>query len=45
MKEEDLRRRLNELKKRFKTIHKGGEDCDGYTSNPDETTFIVSYIV
>lgn len=42
MKEDDLRRRLNELKKRFKVIHKGGEDCDGYTSNPEETTFIVT---
>lgn len=42
MKEDDLRQRLNDIKKRFKVIYKGGEDCDGYTSNPEEDTFIVS---
>lgn len=41
MKEDDLRKRLADIKKRFKVIYKGGEDCDGYTSNPEETTFIV----
>lgn len=44
MKEDDLRRRLHDLKKRYKVIHKGGEDCDGYTSNPEETTFIDSLL-
>lgn len=41
LKEEDLRNRLNDVKKRFKLIYKGGEDCDGYTSNPEETIFVV----
>ena len=45
MKEEDLRNRLIEAKKRFRLIYKGGDDCDGYTSNPEETIFVVRFII
>eukprot|EP00347_Sterkiella_histriomuscorum_P007817 403347449 len=38
--EEDQRSRLEKLRKRFETIGKGAADCDGYTSNTEEATFI-----
>jgi len=40
--EEDQSMRLESLKKRFEFIGKGAQDCDGYTSNTEEATFIVN---
>jgi len=42
MQEDEMRARLNKIKKRFLIIHKGGNDCDGYTSNSEEANFIVT---
>lgn len=36
------RERLVGVKKRLERIGKGASDCDGYTSNTEEATFIVS---
>lgn len=33
--------RLEEVKRRLDVIAKGAQDCDGYTSNSEEATFIV----
>lgn len=32
--------RLADIKVRLDTIGKGADDCNGYTSNPEEGTFI-----
>lgn len=42
LKEDDQRTRLEKVRKRFEVIGKGAADCDGYTSNTEEATFIVS---
>ena len=42
--ETDHQDRLAEVKKRFDRIAKGAGDCDGYTSNTEEATFIVRKI-
>lgn len=39
--EEDQRKRLEAIKGRLERISKGASDCDGYTSNTEEATFIV----
>ncbi|CDW88775.1 UNKNOWN [Stylonychia lemnae] len=39
--EEDQSMRLELVKKRFEFIGKGAQDCDGYTSNTEEATFIL----
>lgn len=33
---------MEKLRKRFEVIGRGAADCDGYTSNTEEATFIVS---
>lgn len=43
--ESEQRRRLMDVKKRLDRIGKGTADCDGYTSNTEEATFIVSIII
>ena len=40
--ENDQRERLENVKSRLERIEKGALDCDGYTSNTEEATFIVS---
>jgi len=40
--EKDQRHRLINVKKRFERMGKGASDCDGYTSNTEEASFIVS---
>lgn len=44
LREDDQRTRLEKLRKRFEVIGKGAADCDGYTSNTEEATFIVRLI-
>lgn len=39
--ERDQAKRLERAKERFEAIGKGANDCDGYTSNTEEATFIV----
>lgn len=39
----EQRERLAGVKKRLERIGKGASDCDGYTSNTEEATFIVNY--
>jgi hypothetical protein len=41
--ENNQERRLDTVKTRLDRIAKGGNDCDGYTSNTDEATFVVRY--
>jgi hypothetical protein len=41
----DHQDRLAEVKKRFDRIAKGAGDCDGYTSNTEEATFIVTNFI
>jgi len=43
--EKDQRKRLNDVQKRLDKISKGGRDIDGYTSSPEETTFIVILVL
>ena len=43
LKENDQRGRLERVRRRFEVIGKGAADCDGYTSNTEEATFIVSF--
>jgi len=45
LREDDQRVRLDKVKKRFEIIGKGAADCDGYTSNTEEATFIVRFEV
>ncbi len=40
-KEADERQRLSNVKARLEAIAIGAADCDGYTSNTEEATFIV----
>lgn len=40
IKENDQRGRLAKIRVRLEVIGKGALDCDGYTSNTEEATFI-----
>lgn len=42
--EDDQRKRLEQVKNRLDRIAKGAQDCDGYTSNTEEATFIVKIV-
>ena len=38
------RERLEIIRTRLEEIGKGASDCDGYTSNTEEATFIVNFL-
>lgn len=40
----DQSERLARIALRFEALDKGASDCDGYTSNTEEATFIVSIV-
>jgi len=42
--EKEQRRRLQEIQKRFERVERGAGECDGYTSNAEEGTFIEAVI-
>ena len=39
----DHMRRLEQIKIKLEVIDSKAKDCDGYTSNSEETTFIVTF--
>ena len=39
----DHMRRMEQIKIKLEVIDSGAKDCDGYTSNSEETTFIVTF--